>query len=152
MSIDRQLITQSHEARGLHCLAERQNPPPRDREPGTVLSVPACSLQNRRLYSGQASQVFDPRPPGRPKIPVLFAPEQLQLRRRHHVQKIAEHAITCLINLTAEKDVLEKVATDDRFLEILLGLLVVCVSVLSTYDAHATTTNRCDLFFSIGPR
>ncbi|OHE94337.1 hypothetical protein CORC01_10384 [Colletotrichum orchidophilum] len=38
--------------------------------------------------------------------------------------KIAEHALTILINLTAEKDVLENVATDQKFIDILLDLVV----------------------------
>jgi hypothetical protein len=42
-------------------------------------------------------------------------------------QEIAEHAITMLVNLTADRSILEYVATDDRFLGILLGNLVVCM-------------------------
>lgn len=38
--------------------------------------------------------------------------------------KIAEHALTILINLTGEQDILENVATDDRFLSIILGLVI----------------------------
>ncbi|KAK0641602.1 hypothetical protein B0T16DRAFT_461645 [Cercophora newfieldiana] len=37
--------------------------------------------------------------------------------------EIAQHALDILINLTAEQDVLENVATDDRFLGIILGLV-----------------------------
>ncbi|KAK5660349.1 hypothetical protein OQA88_12890 [Cercophora sp. LCS_1] len=37
--------------------------------------------------------------------------------------KIAEHALTILINLTSEPDILENVAADDRFLGIAIGLL-----------------------------
>ncbi|KAF9881838.1 DNA-binding protein hgh1 [Colletotrichum karsti] len=38
--------------------------------------------------------------------------------------KIAEHVLTILINLTAEKDVLENVATDDKFIGELAGMIV----------------------------
>ncbi len=46
------------------------------------------------------------------------------------MQEIAEHALTILINLTADQSILEYVATDDRFLGILLTNLAVCALVL----------------------
>ncbi len=42
------------------------------------------------------------------------------------MQEIAEHALTILINLTADQSILEYVAEDDRFLGILLTNLAVC--------------------------
>ncbi|KAL0944397.1 DNA-binding protein hgh1 [Colletotrichum truncatum] len=38
--------------------------------------------------------------------------------------KIAEHVLTILVNLTAEQDVLENVATDDKFIGVLVDLIV----------------------------
>jgi hypothetical protein len=43
-------------------------------------------------------------------------------------QKISEHAITILVNLSADKYVLENLATDDRFLDRVFGRIVVCLS------------------------
>ncbi|KAK1759340.1 hypothetical protein QBC47DRAFT_371671 [Echria macrotheca] len=67
--------------------------------------------------------------------------------------KIAEHALTILINLTGEQDVLENVATDDRFLGIALGLLsdpkeqnanliAMLLANLSKYDGLKTLSTR----------
>lgn len=44
--------------------------------------------------------------------------------------KIAEHALTNLINLTGDADVLKDVASDDKFLELLFLLLTVCPPLL----------------------
>jgi len=38
--------------------------------------------------------------------------------------KVAEHVLTILINLTADQEILEKVASDDKFLDDLLGYVV----------------------------
>lgn len=56
-------------------------------------------------------------------------------------QEIAQHAINILINLTATEDkiILENVATDDRFLGILFGLLVVRITI-NHETAHVTPT------------
>lgn len=41
-------------------------------------------------------------------------------------QKIAEHVITILINLSADGEILENLATDDKFLEVVLDHVTVC--------------------------
>ncbi|KAL2015474.1 hypothetical protein VTK56DRAFT_5380 [Thermocarpiscus australiensis] len=53
----------------------------------------------------------------------LVPVKHLKFLIRDH-PKIAEHALTMLVNLTADRSILEYVATDDRFLGILLGNLV----------------------------
>lgn len=40
-------------------------------------------------------------------------------------QKISEHAVTILVNLSGDKDVLETLATDDKFLELVFSRIVV---------------------------
>jgi hypothetical protein len=46
------------------------------------------------------------------------------------VQKIAEHVITLLINLSGDLDVLQSLAEDDRFLDLVLERLTVRLSKL----------------------
>lgn len=65
--------------------------------------------------------------------PNIFKTEELTpvkhlkfLIRDHH--KIAEHALTILINLTGDQQVLESVATDDHFLDAAFAKIVVSVS------------------------
>ncbi|KAK3487747.1 uncharacterized protein B0T23DRAFT_431389 [Neurospora hispaniola] len=78
---------------------------------------------NIRLLATENLVPFSASQPALFKTDELTPIKHLKFLIRDH-PKIAEHALTCLINLTAEKDVLEYVATDDRFLGILLGLLV----------------------------
>jgi hypothetical protein len=66
--------------------------------------------------------------------PNVFKTEKLQpikhlsfLVRDH--PKIAEHAITMLVNLSSDKEVLEFLATDEKFLGIVFDLIVVCVVI-----------------------
>ena len=40
-------------------------------------------------------------------------------------KKIAEHAITILVNLSADREVLQNLATDDGFLDAVLARLLV---------------------------
>lgn len=48
--------------------------------------------------------------------------------------KIAEHALTILINLTGDQQVLESVATDDKFLDALFANIVVSLIHARTGD------------------
>ncbi|SPQ23550.1 57269171-6d84-47f4-9d69-74fbb45a7711 [Thermothielavioides terrestris] len=57
------------------------------------------------------------------KADELLPVKHLKFLIRDH-PAIAEHAMTMLINLTADSAILEYVAADDRFIGILLGLLV----------------------------
>lgn len=50
-------------------------------------------------------------------------------------QKIAEHVITSLVNLSADGEILENLATDDKFLDWVLTLVTVCQ--LRPLSAHA---------------
>ncbi|KAK4193688.1 protein HGH1 [Podospora australis] len=52
----------------------------------------------------------------------LLPVKHLKILIRDH-PKVAEHALSCLINLTADREILENVSTDDKFLGILLGNL-----------------------------
>ncbi|KFA48700.1 hypothetical protein S40293_08519 [Stachybotrys chartarum IBT 40293] len=61
--------------------------------------------------------------------PAIFKADQLQpvknlrvLVRDH--PKISEHAVTILVNISGDKDVLEALATDDKFLEVVFARLV----------------------------
>lgn len=40
-------------------------------------------------------------------------------------QKIAQHALTILVNLAAEKDILEYLATDEKFLNVVFARITV---------------------------
>jgi hypothetical protein len=52
-------------------------------------------------------------------------------------QKIAEHALTILINLSADREILENLATDDRFLGRVLGRVTVSLGGnLESYVAY----------------
>jgi hypothetical protein len=42
-----------------------------------------------------------------------------------HAKKVAEYALTILVNLTADSDVLRLLATNDRFLDAILARLMV---------------------------
>ena len=46
-------------------------------------------------------------------------------------QKIAENAIHILVNLSADKDVLETLAKNDKFIEVLFKRIVVSFPTLS---------------------
>lgn len=48
-------------------------------------------------------------------------------------QKIAEHALNILINLTEDPVVLESVATDEKFLEMVFSHIVVSLTVLFVF-------------------
>ncbi|KAH7319902.1 hypothetical protein B0I35DRAFT_478204 [Stachybotrys elegans] len=61
--------------------------------------------------------------------PVIFKAEKLQpvknlkiLVRDH--PKISEHAVTILVNLSGDQEILEALATDDKFLDVLFALIV----------------------------
>lgn len=41
------------------------------------------------------------------------------------LQKMAAHALTILVNLAADDDVLEILATDDKFLDLVLSKIIV---------------------------
>ena len=60
-----------------------------------------------------------------------------QLKRT--LQKIAEHALTILINLSGDTEVLEFIATDDKFLGIIIANVVVCPPPLSP----TSSSNPC---------
>ena len=49
-------------------------------------------------------------------------------------QQIAKNAITILINLSTDRDVLECLAADDQFLESLLARVTVCQSSKLQYN------------------
>lgn len=63
--------------------------------------------------------------------------------RVDHPQKIAHDATTILINLTADREILEYLASDKEFVKILLGRVTVCQSPLlhirgySLIDLHS---------------
>ncbi|KAL2257113.1 hypothetical protein VTK26DRAFT_643 [Humicola hyalothermophila] len=73
------------------------------------------AIENLEQYSTSQPSIF--------KAQDLTPVKHLKFLIRDH-PKIAEHAITILVNLTADRTILEYVATDDRFVGILLGLLV----------------------------
>ncbi|ORY63231.1 uncharacterized protein BCR38DRAFT_458435 [Pseudomassariella vexata] len=90
--------------------------------------------------------------------PEIFKTESLQpiknltfLVKDH--PKIAEHAVTMLINLSADRDVLEKLATDDKFLDVAFryvtnaaepnaNLLSMLLANLAKWDAFKSILNR----------
>ncbi|WYZ45288.1 hypothetical protein EsH8_VIII_000604 [Colletotrichum jinshuiense] len=73
------------------------------------------AIENLVGYSQAQPSIF--------KSESLTPVKHLKFLVRDHPQ-IAEHALTILINLTSEKDVLENVATDDKFINILLEYVV----------------------------
>ncbi|KAK1699861.1 hypothetical protein BDP55DRAFT_723495 [Colletotrichum godetiae] len=73
------------------------------------------AIENLVGYSQADPSIF--------KTENLTPVKHLKFLVRDH-PKIAEHALTILVNLTAEKDVLENVATDQKFIDILLDLVV----------------------------
>lgn len=57
------------------------------------------------------------------------------------IQKVAEHALTNLINLSGDPDVLECLASDEKFLDLVLSFLVVCCDTLTPdYRLQTLTT------------
>lgn len=60
--------------------------------------------------------------------------------RPNSPQKIAADATTILINLTADREILEYLASDHEFVKTLLGRVTVCQSALSL--AKASTYHR----------
>ncbi|KAL2135971.1 hypothetical protein VTI74DRAFT_6020 [Chaetomium olivicolor] len=73
------------------------------------------AIENLEPYSTAQPSIF--------KTEELLPVKHLKFLIRDH-PKIAEHALTILVNLTADRSILEYVANDDRFLGILLGNLV----------------------------
>ncbi|KAL2139505.1 hypothetical protein VTI28DRAFT_5094 [Corynascus sepedonium] len=73
------------------------------------------ATENLVPYSIEQPSIF--------KTEDLLPVKHLKFLIRDHPE-IAEHALTILINLTSDRRVLEYVATDERFLGILLGNLV----------------------------
>jgi hypothetical protein len=53
-------------------------------------------------------------------------------------QKIAEHAITMLVNLSSDQEVLEFLAKDEKFLGIVFDLIVVCLKAEETHYQSLT--------------
>ncbi|EGS21458.1 putative cytoplasm protein [Thermochaetoides thermophila DSM 1495] len=80
-------------------------------------TIRKVALKNLEPFSTEKPSIF--------KTQDLTPIKHLKFLIRDHPE-IAQHAITILINLTATEDkiILENVATDDRFLGILFGLLV----------------------------
>ncbi|KAL2167393.1 hypothetical protein VTG60DRAFT_1343 [Thermothelomyces hinnuleus] len=78
-------------------------------------SIRKVAAENLVPYSTEQPSIF--------KRDELLPVKHLKFLIRDHPE-IAEHAITILINLTSDRSVLEYVATDERFLGILLGNLV----------------------------
>ncbi|KXX73412.1 Protein HGH1 [Madurella mycetomatis] len=72
------------------------------------------AIENLVAYSASQPSIF--------KTQELLPVKHLKFLVRDN-PKIAEHALTILVNLTADRSILEYVATDDRFLGILLGKL-----------------------------
>ncbi|KAK3936389.1 protein HGH1 [Diplogelasinospora grovesii] len=70
------------------------------------------AIENLVPYSSAQPSIF--------KTNQLTPVKHLKFLVRDH-PKIAAHALTILINLTADRDVLENVATDDKFLGIVLA-------------------------------
>lgn len=50
----------------------------------------------------------------------------MRLGLKYLQQQIAEHIITSLVNLSADREILENLATDDKFLDLVLTLVTVC--------------------------
>lgn len=42
------------------------------------------------------------------------------------LQKIAEHVLTMLVNLSADPEVLDNLAKDEKFIDVILDHIVVC--------------------------
>lgn len=49
------------------------------------------------------------------------------MRRLTPKQKIAEHALTILVNLSGEQDVMELLAGNEKFVDAVLARIVVCL-------------------------
>ncbi|KAF6820174.1 DNA-binding protein HGH1 [Colletotrichum sojae] len=73
------------------------------------------AVENLVGYSQEQPSIF--------KTEDLTPVKHLKFLVKDH-PKIAEHVLTILVNLTAEKDVLENVATDDKFIGVLVDLIV----------------------------
>lgn len=58
-------------------------------------------------------------------------------------QKIAQHALTILVNLAAEKDILEYLATDEKFLNVAFARITVCHFITHGL-AFRNSRLRCD--------
>ncbi|KAK3990084.1 protein HGH1 [Cladorrhinum sp. PSN332] len=77
-----------------------------------TLQIRAVAIENLVPYSLSQPSIF--------KTEDLLPIKHLKFLVKDH-PKIAEHALTILINLTSDQQVLERVATDDKFLDVVLS-------------------------------
>ncbi|KAI1877163.1 uncharacterized protein JN550_001235 [Neoarthrinium moseri] len=73
------------------------------------------ATENLVPYSTSEPSIF--------KVENLQPVKNLKLLVKDH-PKIAEHVVTILVNLSADRDVLECLATDDKFLDTILGYVI----------------------------
>lgn len=49
-------------------------------------------------------------------------------------QQIAQHALTILVNLAADGEILRSLATDDKFLNVIFSRITVCILIQSNIE------------------
>ena len=90
-----------------------------DGETGAVFHNGACDLQIRPMHTGEG-----PEASGQGLHRVSYPSRGLE--HADYVQPIAKNALTILINISGDQDVLESLAKDDAFLDTLLLRITVC--------------------------
>ncbi len=87
-----------------------------------IFPLPACSIQDESAASSEGSEAISSRLQSlsnhRPQLDITT----------YTFQQIARDAITILINLSTEREVLEYLASDKEFIKMLLGRVTVCQS------------------------
>jgi len=68
----------------------------------------------------------------------------------HYLQPIAQNALTILINISSDKEVLKLLADDDAFLETMLLRMTVCQSaflfaLLCSQHSLSSALTQCDI-------
>jgi len=109
---------------------------PSCRKPRPILSLPTHNLQNEPAPANKRSETFSTR------LQSQSLPWPLPKRRLRIPQQIAKDALTILINLSTDREILENLASDKDFVRTILGRITVCQPLPGSLLLPLTPTNR----------
>jgi hypothetical protein len=101
------------------------------RKPRPVLSFPTRNLQNEPAPANKRSEAFST------GLQSQSLPWPLPKRRLRILQQIAKDALTILINLSTDREILENLASDKDFVRTILGRITVCQPLSGSLCSHS---------------
>jgi hypothetical protein len=106
------------------------------RKPRPILSLPTHNLQNEPAPANKRSETFSTR------LQSQSLQWPLPKRQLRILQQIAKDALTILINLSTDREILENLASDKDFVRTILGRITVCQPLSGSHLLSLTPTNR----------